>query len=165
MSVQQHPSAHWKGQEPLNSRVALTPCTGESRGARRCQLNGSIGALERRLRSSFTASRTYCPPSRAKQSHGARRASMSVQRFHRGIGASEWGKYTHGVRRRVRVNVTVGERHLSVVDVHTTSLPTKGSARFRSVRERASIGALEWGEPFNSWPTLTPCAGESRGAR
>ena len=124
--------------------LALTGCTNESRGARRCQFNDSIGALERRWRSSSLEARTYCPSSRAKQSHGARRAvmsverfhrgigrggavqqlagthslrrresrreAMSVERFHRGIGASKWGKCTH-VGRRVRVDVTVGERH------------------------------------------------------
>ena len=57
---------------------------------------------------------------------------VSVQRFHRGIGASKSGKCTHAAR-RVRVDVAVGERHLSVVDEHTSSLPTKEGARFRSV--------------------------------
>ena len=51
----------------------------------------------------------------------SRRETMSVQRFHRGIGASKWGRCTH-VGRLVVVDVTVGERHLSVVDVHATSL-------------------------------------------
>ena len=60
-----------KGQEPFNSWPTLTFCADESRGARRCQLNGSIGALERGLRLSWKEARTYCPPSRANR-HRAR---------------------------------------------------------------------------------------------
>ena len=78
---------------------------------------------------------TYILPAKqSKQSHGARRAVMSVERFHRGIGASKSGKCTHAAR-RVRVDVAVGERHARArsFDPHTSSLPTKEGARFRSV--------------------------------
>ena len=40
------PLGHWKGQEPFNRWPTLTFCADESRGARRCQLKVSIGALE-----------------------------------------------------------------------------------------------------------------------
>ena len=60
------------------------------------------------------------------------REAMSVERFHRGIGASKWGKCTYAVR-LVVVDVTGGERHSATIDPHPTTLQTTEGARFLSV--------------------------------
>ena len=106
-----------EGEEPFNRCTILTHCAGESRGARRCQFNDSIGALEgagavQQMANTHDLCRRE-----------SRREAMSVQRFQRGIGASKWGKCTH-VGRLVVVDVTVGERDCGrSCDEDSSSLP------------------------------------------
>ena len=80
------------------------------------------------------------PRCESRQETSSEVVATSVERFHRGIGASKWGKCTHGAR-RVLVDVTVGERDRATIDQHTTTLQTTEGARFRSVPRKG----FHWG--------------------
>ena len=83
MSVERFHRGVERGRSPFNRWPTLTGCISESRGARRCQLNDSIGALEGEEPFNRCTILTHC----AGESRGARRCQ-----FNDSIGALELPK-------------------------------------------------------------------------